>query len=84
MKILLLFFTFFSGALGAGLLYSPKSPSYAPSYGSGDVYEKLVFLPRSSCSIESGADISDEDYRYYADSCFVHDGKWIKFKMPAN
>jgi hypothetical protein len=84
MKILLLFFTFFSGAVGASWWYTPPTiAAWAPQQ-LGEPYEKLVYLPWLSCEIDSAVEMTDEEYAYYADNCFVDDGKWLKFKMPAN
>ena len=87
MKVLLLFFTFISGALGAGWWFiEPPSPyePHEPRSLYGDPYEKMVYFPWASCTINSAATLTDEEYRYYADNCFVDDGKGIKFKMPSN
>jgi hypothetical protein len=87
MKILLLFFTFFSGALGAGWWYLPPASvhdTHEPRSLYGDPYEKMVYFPWASCLVDTKGIESDEDYHYYADNCFLDDGKGIKFKMPAN
>ena len=90
MKLLLLLFTFISGALGASFWYMPASPVYetsTPASLYGDPYEKMIYFPWASCIIDfddGGGGISEESYAYYADNCFVHDGKGIKFKMPSN
>ncbi len=87
MKVLLLFFTFISGALGAGWWYAPPNRvvvSAQPIQEVDDPYEKLVYLPWASCAINSAAELTDEEYHYYADNCFIDVGKGIKFKMPSN
>jgi len=87
MKLLLLLFTFISGAVGATFWYAPPNPVNEDRYHRslyGDPYEKMVYLPWASCMIDLDGDISDEEYAYYADNCFLDDGKGIKFKMPSN
>ena len=87
MKLLLLLFTFISGAVGASFWYIPPSSANEESYPKSlyaDPYEKMVYFPWASCMINLDSEISDEEYAYYADNCFIDDGKGIKFKMPSN